>query len=160
MSVRFKESNPDFIAELLRKYTAMRNIEIAVGFPTGTKGDRIHNKADIPIWQLAAIHQFGSVARGIPVRDFMGPAKVPTILAIGPLMKNLVSRLNQGGEPHMNGFKAIARVAESEMKKSINNLSSPANAQSTVDRKGSSNPLIDSAEMRNATTAVVRKATT
>jgi len=160
MSVKVKRSNPKFAMELLNKYTKMRKIEIAVGFPVGTKGSRKHNQADIEIYRLAAIHQFGSVTRGIPARDFMGDAKIPTIHAITPLVFDLTKRINKGGEPHLNGFKRIALVAEAEMKIATRNLTTPGNASSTIKQKGSSNPLIDTGEMLNSVTAVVRKSTT
>ena len=54
-------------------------------------------------------------------------------------------------------LRKIGIVAQGDIQHEIEVLDTPPNAQSTIDRKGSSNPLIDTGEMRQAVTYKVSK---
>lgn len=132
--------------------------EVAVGFPAGANGARIHSQADMPIYQLAAIHQFGSPSRNIPARDFMGLGNEMIIKKTRPTVERGIIAVNRNPENINQMMNAVARISEAEMKNAINNLKSPPNATSTVAIKESANPLVDTGEMMNSVTAIVRDA--
>lgn len=160
MSVRIKRKNPDAIKNLLTTWGKAARLEVAVGFPIGTNGSRMHPDANMPNYQLAAILQFGSVSRGIPARDFMGDGLELTIKSIRPLVENAIPAINRNSANIPILFKQVANVAEADYKRAMTNLKTPPNAPSTIKQKGSSNPLINKGDLQGSVTAVTRKATT
>jgi hypothetical protein len=96
---------------------------------------------------VAAIMEFGAPSKGIPPRPFMRnmiaakSAEWPEAMA-ALLVENdydALRTLQQTGE-------AIA----GQLKQSIVDTNSPPLAQSTIDRKGFSKPLVDTAQMLNS----------
>lgn len=160
MSVEIKRKDPKAVKKLLATWSKASRLEVAVGFPVGTTGARMHPRADMPNYQLAAILQFGSITRGIPARDFMGLGATMTIKSIGPLVANAIPAINRNPANIRTVFKQVAVVAEGDYKAAMTNLKTPANAPGTVKQKGSSNPLIDEGDLQGSVTAVVRKSTT
>ena len=160
MSVEINRRSPDAVKKLLAKWDKAARLEVAVGFPVGTNGARMHPRADMPNYQLAAILQFGSVTRGIPARDFMGLGGKMTIRSIGPLIANAIPAINRNSANIKTVFRQVAVVAEGDYKAAMTNLKTPANATSTIKHKGSDNPLIDEGDLQGSVTAVVRKSTT
>ena len=160
MSVKIKRKNPKAIENLLATWSKAARLEVAVGFPVGTNGARMHPRAEMPNYQLAAILQFGSVTRGIPARDFMGLGADYSIKAIRPILENAVPAINRNSANIPIVLKQVANTAQDEYKSAMTNLKTPANAPSTIEQKGSANPLIDEGDLQGSVTAVVRKSTT
>lgn len=160
MSVEIKRKDAKAIKKLLATWSKASRLEVAVGFPVGTNGARMHPRADMPNYQLAAILQFGSITRGIPARDFMGRGGRYTIRAIVPLMENAITAINRNQANIPIVFKQVANIAEAQYKTAMRDFKTPANAQSTIDKKGDNNPLIDEGDLQGSVTAVVRKSTT
>lgn len=160
MSVEINRRSPDAVKKLLAKWGKAARLEVAVGFPVGTNGARMHPRADMPNYQLAAILQFGSVTRGIPARDFMGRGGRYTIKAITPLVENAIPAINRNSANIKTVFNQVALIAEAQYKTAMRDFKTPANAQSTIDKKGDNNPLIDEGDLQGSVTAVVRKSTT
>ena len=104
----------------------------------------------IPVAAVAAWMDMGVPSRGIPERPFFRNA-------IDAAKGELVDVVAESVDPATLRItrKVAGKVGASMVgfiQKSITTLRSPANKPSTVKRKGSSNPLLDSATMRNSTT--------
>lgn len=120
-----------------------RPSEVAVGFPKG--------KVDADIVARAIWTHFGT-RRGIPARTFL-------LNAIRDNRSKYVEALTISGKRILRGDVDVKQVmeklgilAQGHVQMEITNLRTPPNARSTIKRKGSSNPLIDSGEMRQAVT--------
>ena len=100
-----------------------------------------------PVALVAAVQEFGAPSRGIPPRPFfrnMIAAKSPSWpKAVGDLLVSnnydAVKTLGQTGE----GIKG-------QLQQSIVDTNSPPLAQSTIDRKGSSKPLVETGHLLNS----------
>ena len=103
-----------------------------------------------PVAAVAAWNEFGVQKRGIPERPFFRNA-------IDAAKGELVDVVAESVDPATLRItrKVAGKVGASMVgfiQKSITTLRSPANKPSTVKSKGSSNPLLDTATMRNSTT--------
>jgi phage gpG-like protein len=99
-----------------------------------------------------------------PVSGVTGPHKI-TIparpwLDVGAEAgaKEMLDTIQEGVEDGLNAKQIITRVgltAEGAIKKYINELNTPPNAASTIRKKGSSNPLVDTGNMRESVVSTV-----
>jgi len=58
-------------------------------------------------------------------------------------------RLHTEGKGLEQELGKVGLLAQSQVRAKITAIKSPPNAQSTIDKKGSSNPLIDTGQMRH-----------
>lgn len=115
--------------------------KVKVGFPAGKAKQSVINKA---VW-----NHFGT-RRGIPPRPFL-------LLAIegntGKYRLFLASRAKEvllGKMGLEMVMQHLGSLSQDDVREEIRALKTPPNAQSTIRRKGSSNPLIDTGEMRQS----------
>lgn len=98
--------------------------------------------------EVAAYQEFGTA--DIPARPFIAPTFDENEGAyVDALARGFDNVVEGGSTPERELLKIGARVA-GDIKRKITDVSSPPNAPSTVKKKGSSNPLIDTGTMRNA----------
>lgn len=118
-----------------------------------------HNRAGgLTVAQIATVHEFGKVIetkRGtivIPERSFIRAAideyeaaiqKRATLLGSGVMLLKFTAR---------QALELLGEYAVGVIKQRIANGIEPANRPSTIARKRSSKPLIDSGQLRNAIT--------
>ena len=105
-----------------------------------------------PVAEVAAMQEFGTAT--IPERPFFRKANV----AIKPaLRKKILSFLKKGDDYILTetDMAKLGMAHEAEIKEIITALRSPPNAASTINKKQSDNPLIDTGLMRNSVTSKV-----
>lgn len=131
------------LRKIARQFRGRPNVK--VGLPNG--------KADASIIESAIYNEFGTDT--IPERPAhrlaidTNKAEFRRIMrADAKLM--VIGRMQMA--THLNRLGAEGQGAIQDM---ITSLSTPENAQSTIDRKGSSNPLIDTGETRQSVTWVI-----
>lgn len=115
---------------------------LSVGF---LEGATYPDGTSVPM--VAAINEFGAPSRGIPPRPFfrnMVASKSPEWpKAVGDLLKandyDAEKTLGHAGED-----------IKGQLQQSIVDTNAPPNAQSTIDAKGSSKPLVDTGHMLNS----------
>ena len=99
-----------------------------------------------PVALVAAVHEFGAPAKGIPVRSFMRTA-------IAQNNGKWAEQLARGIEATGNVEGALGLVGEemaSDIRNSIRDEEFTALKPATVNRKGFATPLIDTAHMVNS----------
>lgn len=118
---------------------------VKVGFPAGTGTDIV----DRAIW-----NHYGT-ERGIPARPFMLNAMRKNRRKYLAAMRSSASAILTG-EMTLNTFmRKLGILVQGDIQMEITNMRSPPNAASTIKAKGSSNPLIDTGEMRQKVTWVL-----
>lgn len=144
------------IASVARSATS----KIEVGYfgnamhkPSITDGSDGQKESSISIKDLAAIHELGL---GVPKRAFVGPAlkknRLKYIKYIGKQLTPIVRRRQTMNAAWQTvGMMAVADVQEYMITAKFTPL-----AASTIARKGSSKPLIDTGQMRQAITYRVK----
>lgn len=122
---------------LERTITALAEKQVKVGyFPHSTYPD------GTPVAGVAVVQEHGSVARGIPPRPTFGPT-----IAEGRQMQRdaiaaAVRRAVDGTQTVDQGLDQLGMAIVGEIKQAIAALTSPPLKAATIERKGSSKPLI------------------
>lgn len=120
----------------------------------GVLADNANATGDFDMVALAATHEFGSPAAGVPERSFIrstfrGPPE--WLKAITPKLAKaaLEGRLEVG-----QALNLLGSVAASKVRATITEGDGvpPPNAPSTIAKKGSDRPLVDTGRMLNAVT--------
>lgn len=129
---------------------AAANQELRVGFfatakyPDGT-----------PVAYVAAIHEFGADNAGrnhevvIPERPYFRDALETVVPQVTDHVRRRLDARTLDVGPLMD---EIGLMVAEEVQDSITRLRQPENAESTILRKGSSNPLVDTGQMRASVT--------
>ncbi len=140
MPVKTRHKNPNALKKIADRYK--KGFSILVGYPS-SKTKSIEYPDGTSVIEVAAANNFGVPSQGIPRRPFMTLAKEPTIKRIKPIVKVLIHKLNKGEITMERIIDQIAPVAVSVFKETIVKLKTPPNAPSTIRKKKSDNPLID-----------------
>ncbi len=148
-----KQKNPGFWKNLKGRY-GDKKTGVAVGFPKGGKSVGITYPDGTPVLSVAFYNEFGTET--IPARPFLKIGGRKASNKLKPALRKIVPLVNEGKDLRKELGK-IGLVAVSVVQKEITELDSPPNAQSTIDKKKSSNPLIDSGLMRSSVTFQVRE---
>lgn len=134
--------------QIKRELTIFGQLEVWVGFQGGTAGE---------IVQIATFHEFGTV--NIPARPFLSSAMVVGQDAIGKAIEAAIDSIIRLTSTAIDAAKKLGILAVSLVKKRI--LASPEWAAplsaKTIRAKKSSKPLVDTAQMLNSVTFVVKR---
>lgn len=153
MSAIIKRSNPEALGKIHDRFRKIASREIAVGFP---KGKAQAYPDGTSVIDVAARHVFGV---GVPKRDFMALAKPGVADKTAPILAEIMA-LDEDDPNSVAKVKALQEaaglVAQQEIQNAIIELSDPPNSPATIEAKGSNNPLIDTAHMKDSVTFVVR----
>lgn len=126
---------------------------VEVGFPAG--------ETDSDVLERAVFNNFGTSR--IPERPFMQGAMRANRTSYRSAMvagaKEIVRAAAAGKDPAKVMRQVLRKLgikAQGDIQEEITSLQSPPNAPSTIAQKGSSNPLIDSGELRASVTFKVK----
>lgn len=117
------------------------------------EGGRSHSNGETVI-DIANIHEFGTAE--IPERSFVRAwydQNLPRAQA--QLRREVRDSLNHTGDVQ-RGLQRFALWVEADIVRRINEGIAPANAESTIRRKGSSTPLIDTGVLKSSIKSVVQ----
>lgn len=123
-------------------------LKVAVGFPASKSSRSNIEKA---IW-----NEFGT-NRGIPERPFMRNTMRKNKNKYRDVLKKIAEGILNGDTDFRTAMNKLAILAQGDVQSEITSLRKPPNASSTIKKKGSSNPLIDTGAMRQAVTWELRK---
>lgn len=158
MSLIMKRTHHKLPAVSLRGPT-----KVKVGFPASESTAANIQKA---IWnEFGTGHRSfrGNVADGFSAATVTGEGGIPERPFMRNAMKNNLAKykraLRAGAKDVLMGTSSLTQVlnklgimAQGDIQQEITSLRDPPNAPSTIARKGSSNPLIDTGAMRQAVT--------
>ena len=137
----------------LERFKEIGKPKVYIGVPASKNG---MHEGGINMATLLALHVLGAPSRGIPQRDPLRPPLIANaqrytdLLALG-----LKNALSDGTDPKLV-YEKIGIVATNDVYDYfVTGNFKPLN-QKTIDRKGSSKPLIDSEELRGAISYEVR----
>jgi hypothetical protein len=139
-----KDINAKAFDELRARIKADHS-KINVGIPAGK------NEADgTPVALIAAVHEFGSPEKGIPERPFLRTTIQENRGKYVQLnRRNLVAVLN-GKMTIEQALGQLGDVAKGDVQARIVSGGFAPLKESTIKRKGSSKPLIDTGQMRQS----------
>lgn len=135
--------------QYLRSLGNLNGVIVDVGLMNGAV-----NKEGANIAEYGAFNEFGTSK--IPERPFMRPAFDKN--------KGKYSRMIEQATDPKTSRLAFARIvqelglrAQEDIRQEIDNKTSPANKPSTIKKKGSAHPLIDTGAMRTSVTYRIKK---
>lgn len=114
--------------------------------------------SSVTVAQLAAIMEFGSKDGKIPERSMVRATLKIHADQITALFRKLSLQVMTGKMDETKALGIAGAYVKSLIQKRIQDGIAPANAASTVRRKGSSKPLIDTGQLVGAVDFEVRKA--
>lgn len=151
-----------------RNLSLMDDSFTKVGLPFGVKvkkevsevnriffGDDVEIQSDTTsseLIQYAAANEFGT--RNIPERPFLRGAFDRNRFKIAKIQDVVYFRLLKGTTTVEKGIGLIGEVFTRLVKEQITDLRTPPNDPATIAKKGSSNPLVDSGQLRQSITHV------
>ena len=172
-----KTDNRTEYDRLLADLKELNGGRVKVGFPDGApvgdaegQGKPYDSMSEVA--RIAAWNEFGVPAKNAPEgakKAFMEFWHIPP----RPFFRNAIDGCKEELQEFMDktaiaveigeitpriAFERVGIFMENKIKKSITETTTPPNAPSTIKAKGSSHPLIDTAQMRNSVTFAVIKA--
>lgn len=124
--------------------------QVKVGFIKGVADEDNINKA---VWNEFGTR--GGASGGgwggpIPERPFLRNAMRDNAHGYTTIMGQQAAKIVRGEQTLDGAMNRLGVRAEEDVKDEITSLSSPPNSPVTIEMKGSDNPLINTAEMRNS----------
>lgn len=148
MASQFTDLTPEgkrFFRELKR----MADLEVQVGF----QGDQMYEDG-ISIAEVAAINEFG--ASDIPERPFMRQSFENHESELKAACEAANRLVNSGGSAEQ-ALQQLGVMAKGLVQEEIVNGGFAPNAESTIKKKGSEQPLIDTGTMRGSVQFVIKR---
>lgn len=139
----------------LERFREIGKPKVYIGVPSSKNG--IHKDSKINMATLLALHVLGAPTRGIPQRDPIRPPLMANSKRYTQLMAQGFSNALKDKEKIAQVYEKIGLVASNDVKEYFVMGDFVPLQQKTIDRKGSSKPLIDTSELRNSITYEVRK---
>ena len=149
------KENMNLLKVISEAFSFARKEDVLVGIPAENNSTRADGVSNV---QLMYIHTNGSPANRIPARPTIEPAIMENREVLQRLLKGSLAAAFSGniGGARSNKQRA-GMMAVNFVKAKFGSASLAPNAPYTVMMKGSSAPLIDTGQLRNSITFVIRK---
>jgi hypothetical protein len=138
----------------------MRAMKKGAGVTVGIQGNEAnetHGKgSDYTNAQIGTVHEFGSIDGTIPERSFIRSTMDAQSKPIAQLAARLMAGVIVGKMTRRKGLGILGQHVLGEIRKTIRAGIDPPLQQATIDRKGSSKPLIDTGQLVGSLTYKVR----
>lgn len=153
VSIKVKK---DIYKQVKKNLLDFSKLDLLVGVPQ-EKNKREGNSEPITNAELMFIHTNGSPIRNIPKRPTIEPTVEENKERISEMFKKAVNKVlaNRGdGRPDL---EKIGLWTVNKIKAKFGSDELVPNAPSTIAQKGDNNPLIDTGQLRNSITYVIRR---
>lgn len=154
----------DELANVLKNIHALVSKEVLIGIPESEDARKAsEDGAPIGNAEIGYIQETGSPANNLPARPFLMPG-------VEKALPQAINQLKRGGERALSGestaadtaLHAAGLIAQSSVRATIVAVIPPPLAESTIkarQRRGrtGTTPLLDTGQLRNAVTYVIRK---
>ena len=135
--------------QLIEQIKASGEKAVYVGFPVEFN-EKVEGSDNFNLASLAAVLEFGN--ERIPSRPFLRQ----TLAENQETYTALFVKLFEGGVSIDQIYEQIALIAQGDVQQNIANGKWTANAPSTIKRKKSSKPLIDTGKLRQSVKGIVK----
>lgn len=125
---------------------------LKVGFPVGEVDSDVISRAVWTHYGTRGGASGGGWGGPVPARPFLTNAMRDNRLKYRAGLRSSAAGVLLGRVTMKTTFDKLGAMAQGDVQASITSLSTPPNSATTIAMKGSSNPLIDTGEMRQAVT--------
>lgn len=140
------------LARIVENVRSMGLNKLEVGLPSGGS----HSGTSLSMHELGMVHEYGSPTRNIPARPFIQPSIKDNTDKYKKLMRKQAGLLLFRQTSLNNALSLVGEVAKADIQKYMLSASFTPLSAATIEKKGSSKPLIDTGQMRNAITYEVK----
>lgn len=133
----------------------LKRVKIPGTVDTGIIDAGKHVTGDITVAGIGYAHEYGTAT--LPERSFMRSTIKEKKKDIIALQKKLLKQIINGKMKVETGLGLLGEFMADTIRQKIVSISSPPNTQATIDAKGSSNPLIDTGQLKNSITYEVNR---
>lgn len=135
----------------------LKKLQVRVGFQRGKNKAKDHdgNDSEVDLCDVAMFNELGTSTS--PSRPFLRKSVDENADKINRFMKTQLQRIKNGDADAEDVMKAIGTFQKGLVQKKIRDGEFEPNAPSTISKKGSSKPLIDTGHMRQSVNFVVCK---
>ena len=154
MSIRFSKTK-DLWNKVKKELNSLAKKDVLVGIPQ----DNSTRKEGFPYItnaELMFIHTNGSPVNRIPARPTLEPAVEENKDRISSMYKKAFKQVLAGGSPD-DDLNKIGLYTQNKAKKKFGSDELAPNTPYTIKQKGSDRPLIDTGQLRNSVTYIIRK---
>ncbi|MFU8806541.1 MAG: hypothetical protein ACNA8W_22210 [Bradymonadaceae bacterium] len=147
--------------DLLDVFDEMEDgVVVEVGVPAD-KGAFVYKAEDgvggAPLILIASVNEFGSDDGRIPERSYLRSTIDENRDHFGEFLGKGLVKVMDGKWTPDQVMDALGMEAVNKVQRKIDNLKEPPNAEATIKRKGSSNPLVDTGQLKQSIIHRVRK---
>lgn len=128
---------------------------VKIGVQQGEKHTNEESGETSDLVDIAAKHEFGDKDENIPQRSFIRTTTDEQRLKVNRKIQIAWGRIIEGRSTPERELGMIGQFMELKIRKKITDIKQPPNSPATIAMKGSSNPLIDTGQMRNSIRFVV-----
>lgn len=141
-------------AQLLKSFEGLNeNVDVLVGVPeTSAEYEGGANQV-----LIATVNEFGTDDGRIPERSYLRSTVDENKSKYAALITKLLGHVVDGKLTAEVAFDRLGLTVEADVKRKIVTLIDPPNADATVQLKKSSNPLIDTGQLRQSIIYEIRK---
>ena len=132
-------------ARIRRELRQLDGAYTKVGLQTGAEHADPQSGDLSDLVMIGAVHEFGT--RRIPQRSWLRTAFDSNRTAIQGMKTTLFGKVLENRMSPLQAFQLLGEFFQAKVRANIVKIKSPANAPSTIARKGSTNPLIDTSQM-------------
>lgn len=153
VSIKVKK---DIYKQVKKNLLDFSKLDLLVGVPQ-EKTKREGNSEPITNAELMFIHTNGSPIRNIPKRPTIEPTVEENKERISEMFKKAVNKVLANRGDGRADLEKIGLWTVNKIKAKFGSDELVPNAPSTIAQKGDNNPLIDTGQLRNSITYVIRR---
>lgn len=146
----------DITKQVKKNLLDFSKLDLLVGVPQ-EKTEREGNSEPITNAELMFIHTNGSPIRNIPKRPTIEPTIEENKERISEMFKTAVNKILDNKGDGRADLEKIGLWTVNKIKAKFGSDELVPNAPSTIAQKGDNNPLIDTGQLRNSITYVIRR---
>lgn len=140
-----------FIRRKIKKITRNKDGYVDVGIiDAGT-----HVDSDLTVASIGFIHEFGSIT--VPERSFIRSTMKENKKQIIKMQESFMRKIVFGEMTKEKALGLIGAFLAGKISEKIVAIKTPPNTPETIAKKGSSNPLIDTGQLKNSITWSVNR---
>ena len=143
-SHKIRSTDGKGIAALLRRIKNPGTVNVGI-IDAGIHGEGPYTTA-----QIGFVHEFG--AGNIPERSFIRSTLHTDRKEFLALSKKLLKEVASGNMTMDQALGLLGELGRDKISQKIVKISSPPNSPATITAKGSSNPLVDTGQLKNSIT--------
>lgn len=138
---------------LLSRLRRAAGARVRVGvLEEATKATREEEGSPLTLLEVAAIHEFGAPAAGIPQRSFIRAGVDTQLAEIQRVQRALAGQTIRGATTLDVALDRLGAKVAALLQNRIAAGIDPPNSPATIARKGSSKPLVDTGQLKAAIT--------